>query len=48
MVSNGVAVNGGPAHKDAMTRVFPEALKSLKDADPELAAILKDEKKRQW
>lgn len=31
-----------------MGRVFPEALKSLEEADPEVAAIIKDEQKRQW
>lgn len=32
----------------AMKAVFPEALLTLKDADPELAAIIEDEKERQW
>ena len=32
----------------AMEGVFPEALKSLKEADPEVYGIIEDEKKRQW
>ena len=31
-----------------MQSVFPEALKSLREADPEVFGILEDEKKRQW
>ncbi len=31
-----------------METVFPEALQSLQQADPELAAIIDDEKNRQW
>jgi hypothetical protein len=31
-----------------MDRVFPEARASLKQADPELYGILKDERRRQW
>lgn len=31
-----------------MEAVFPEALQALKQADPELAAIINDEKHRQW
>ncbi|CAG9463896.1 unnamed protein product [Pedinophyceae sp. YPF-701] len=31
-----------------MDGVFPEALKALKDADPEVYGIIQDEKKRQW
>ncbi|GBF90374.1 serine hydroxymethyltransferase [Raphidocelis subcapitata] len=31
-----------------MDRVFPEAKASLKQADPELYGILKDERRRQW
>ena len=41
MVSNG-------STKGAMARVFPEALSSLKQADPELYSIIQDEKRRQW
>mgnify|MGYP001810677506 CR=1 FL=1 len=32
----------------AMKAVFPEALKTLAQADPEVAAIIEDEKRRQW
>jgi len=35
-------------HHSPMERVFPEAKLSLDQADPELAAIIKDEKVRQW
>ena len=31
-----------------MQGVFPEALSSLKNADPELFSIIEDEKERQW
>ena len=31
-----------------MEAVFPEALKSLQEADPEVYGIIEDEKKRQW
>lgn len=31
-----------------MKAIFPEALKSLAQADPEVAAIIEDEKRRQW
>lgn len=41
-----VMQNGVP--KSAMEAVFPEALKSLKEADPELHSIVEDEKRRQW
>lgn len=30
------------------SNVFPEALKSLKEADPEIYGIIQDEKARQW
>lgn len=43
MVSNGTS-----DQKGAMARVFPEALASLKQCDPELASIIQDEKRRQW
>jgi hypothetical protein len=44
---NGVAVNGSNMKTD-MKSVFPEALMSLQEADPEVAAIIEDEKRRQW
>mmetsp|Transcript_16863 Transcript_16863/g.50535 ORF Transcript_16863/g.50535 Transcript_16863/m.50535 type:complete len:180 (+) Transcript_16863:202-741(+) len=31
-----------------MSAIFPEALTSLKEADPEVFGIIEDEKKRQW
>jgi glycine hydroxymethyltransferase len=31
-----------------MDAVFPEALKSLREADPEIYSIIEDEKERQW
>ena len=31
-----------------MEGVFPEALASLRNADPELYSIIEDEKERQW
>lgn len=31
-----------------MAQVFPEALRSLKEADPEIYGIIQDEKARQW
>lgn len=31
-----------------MDAIFPEALLSLREADPELADIIEDEKLRQW
>jgi hypothetical protein len=31
-----------------MQSVFPEALQSLREADPEVFGIIEDEKKRQW
>ena len=40
--------NGVAGHGQAMEAVFPEALKTLADADPEVAAIIEDEKRRQW
>jgi hypothetical protein len=46
------AANGHSAAstKDAasMAQVFPEALRSLKEADPEIYGIIQDEKARQW
>ena len=46
MVSNGTT--DATERKGAMARVFPEALSSLKQADPELYSIIQDEKRRQW
>ena len=31
-----------------MQGIFPEALQSLQEADPEVHGIIQDEKKRQW
>jgi hypothetical protein len=45
MAANG---NGHAATGETMARVFPEALTPLQQADPEVYAILQDEKKRQW
>ena len=42
------SANGLAGHGQAMEAVFPEALKTLADADPEVAAIIEDEKRRQW
>lgn len=42
------SANGVAAHDRDMKAVFPEALKSLASADPEVAAIIEDEKRRQW
>lgn len=42
------SANGLAGHGQAMEAVFPEALKTLADADPEMAAIIEDEKRRQW
>lgn len=44
---NGVAANGSHLKTD-MKAVFPEAMMSLQEADPEVAAIIEDEKRRQW
>jgi hypothetical protein len=43
--ANGVA-NG--AKGGALSVVFPEALTPLQQADPEVYAIIEDEKVRQW
>lgn len=50
MVSNGAHASGvgGSDHAHCMNRVFPEARKGLKEADPEVYAIVRDEKRRQW
>lgn len=40
--------NGLGAREHDMKAIFPEALKSLAQADPEVAAIIEDEKRRQW
>jgi len=38
----------GHAADTPMVRVFPEALTPLAQADPEIYALVQDEKKRQW
>jgi hypothetical protein len=44
---NGHACNGtGKSNK--MEAIFPEALLSLREVDPEVADIVEDEKRRQW
>lgn len=45
-----VAIREPPTVKQsrAMDGVFPEALQSLREADPEVFSIIEDEKKRQW
>lgn len=48
MVSNGTHVETNGDHAGAMARVFPEALGTLEQVDPELHAIIQDEKRRQW
>jgi hypothetical protein len=40
--------NGHPTAAPSMAKVFPEALKTLEDVDPELYSIIEDEKRRQW
>jgi glycine hydroxymethyltransferase len=43
--------NGNVPHADsaaALKAVFPEALTPLAQADPEVFAIIQDEKQRQW
>jgi hypothetical protein len=40
--------NGVNGYAGRLAQVFPEAKMSLSQADPELAAIVEDEKKRQW
>ncbi len=42
------ASNGVAAHGHDMLAMFPEALISLAEADPEVAAIIENEKRRQW
>lgn len=32
----------------AMAGIFPEALQTLQEFDPEVAGIIEDEKRRQW
>jgi hypothetical protein len=47
-ISN-MTVNGnGNGHLADMERVFPESHIPLAEADPEVHAIIQDEKKRQW
>jgi len=44
-----MTVNGnGNGHLTDMERVFPESHIPLAEADPEMHAIIQDEKKRQW
>ncbi len=45
---NGHAANGLNGHAEPLAAVFPEAHLSLQEADPELNAIIQDEKVRQW
>lgn len=44
--TNGTAM--ATTAQESFARVFPDGLKSLKEADPEVAALVEDEKKRQW
>ena len=37
-----------PTTNDAMDVIFPDALTPLAEADPEVNAIIEDEKVRQW
>lgn len=48
MATNGHALHETHEHQAKMNRVFPEARSKLADADPELFAIMQDEKRRQW
>ena len=48
MAPNGSTPHPSAAHVEQQKAVFPEALQTLAEADPELAAIIKDEQKRQW
>lgn len=41
-------IANGHASGSAMDAIFPEALKTLKEADPEVYGIIEDEKARQW
>jgi hypothetical protein len=44
-----MTVNGNAnGHLADMERVFPESHVALAEADPEVYAIIQDEKKRQW
>lgn len=40
-----MAANG---HLNAMDAIFPEAHLGVQEADPEVYAIIQDEKRRQW
>eukprot|EP00879_Flechtneria_rotunda_P012138 GHRR01012677.1.p1 GENE.GHRR01012677.1~~GHRR01012677.1.p1 ORF type:complete len:468 (+),score=154.35 GHRR01012677.1:121-1524(+) len=40
--------NGHKVSSAALQEVFPEALSSLQEADPEIYGIIQDEKRRQW
>jgi hypothetical protein len=51
--TNGVANGNGVHHaaedgEQRLAQVFPEAHMTLKQADPEIAALVADEKVRQW
>jgi hypothetical protein len=46
MATNGFHVSS--EHQQDMRAIFPEALSTLQEADPELAEIIKDEQRRQW
>jgi hypothetical protein len=41
---NAAAVRG----QESFAKVFPDGITSLKEADPEVAALVEEEKKRQW
>jgi glycine hydroxymethyltransferase len=41
-------MTGNSAANNSMQAVFPEALKPLAQADPEVYSIIEDEKRRQW
>jgi hypothetical protein len=40
--------NGTHGHDAAMAKLFPEARQTLAEADPEVYALIQDEKRRQW
>jgi hypothetical protein len=50
MAGTNVANGGAAASADkaALKAVFPEALTTLAEADPEVYGIIEDEKQRQW
>jgi hypothetical protein len=47
-MSPGNGLVNGTSRKYEMEKVFPEALLSLREVDPEVADIVEDEKRRQW